>query len=74
MGYELYPANWYRIPLLKYKTPSTHHNLHHAKFNGNYGLYFTWWDRWMGTEFPETRERFEEITKRPLQLKPVINA
>lgn len=73
MGYELYPTNWYRIPLLKYKTPSTHHNLHHSKFNGNYGLYFTWWDRWMGTEISETRERFEEITKRPLQLKQVMN-
>ena len=23
---------------------------HHAHNRGNYGLYFTWWDRWCGTE------------------------
>ncbi|NBW42885.1 MAG: hypothetical protein EBR29_03555, partial [Sphingobacteriia bacterium] len=28
---------------------SRHHNLHHARFQGNYGLYFLIWDRWMGT-------------------------
>jgi sterol desaturase/sphingolipid hydroxylase (fatty acid hydroxylase superfamily) len=26
-----------------------YHNLHHERFNGNYGLYFTFWDRLMGT-------------------------
>lgn len=29
---------------------ATHHDRHHRKFTANYGLYFTWWDRWMGTE------------------------
>lgn len=36
--------------LLKYIIGSTHHDLHHTKFNANFGLYFTWWDRWMKTE------------------------
>ncbi len=27
----------------------------------NYGRYFTWWDRLMGTEHPQFRERFDEI-------------
>jgi hypothetical protein len=32
---------------------TTHHDLHHnGSFNHNYGLYFTWRDRIMGTEHP----------------------
>jgi hypothetical protein len=48
LGYEVYPAGWTRIPILKWKTPSTHH--------------FTWWGRWMGTEIPRWKERFIEVT------------
>ena len=64
LGYEIYPKNWVRIPFLKFKTASTHHNLHHEKFNGNYGLYFTFWDKWMKTEFEEYNKQFEEVFKR----------
>lgn len=63
LGYELYPAWWLRAPGLRWKTASTHHNLHHQYFVGNYGLYFTWWDRWMGTELPQYAERFAQVTK-----------
>ncbi|MBC7519835.1 MAG: sterol desaturase family protein [Sandarakinorhabdus sp.] len=46
---------------------TTHHDLHHnGSFNHNFGLYFTWWDRVMGTEHPRYREIFREITQRPL--------
>ena len=31
-------------------TTTTDHHLHHETAQGNYGLWFTWWDRWMGTE------------------------
>jgi sterol desaturase/sphingolipid hydroxylase (fatty acid hydroxylase superfamily) len=31
-------------------TPVSHHHFHHARNRGNFGLYFTWWDRWCGTE------------------------
>jgi len=63
LGYELYPAWWLRAPGLRWKTASTHHNLHHQLFVGNYGLYFTWWDRWMGTELPQYAERFAQATQ-----------
>jgi sterol desaturase/sphingolipid hydroxylase (fatty acid hydroxylase superfamily) len=47
-------------------TTTTHHDLHHnGSFNHNYGLYFTWWDRLMGTEHPCYREIFREVTSRP---------
>jgi sterol desaturase/sphingolipid hydroxylase (fatty acid hydroxylase superfamily) len=28
----------------------THHHFHHARNRGNYGLYFSWWDKLCGTE------------------------
>ncbi|GAB3051669.1 sterol desaturase family protein [Simiduia litorea] len=57
-GVEFHPAWWVDTPLNTLTTP-THHDLHHQKFNGNYGLYFTWWDRWMGTEFPDYKDAFK---------------
>lgn len=62
LGYEVYPRWWRAAFLLSLKTTSTHHNLHHEKFRGNYGLYFVWWDRWMGTEFADDERRFLEAT------------
>jgi Delta7-sterol 5-desaturase len=49
-AYELLP--WRastRGPLRMFITNS-HHHFHHARNKGNYGLYFTGWDRWMKTE------------------------
>jgi ring-1,2-phenylacetyl-CoA epoxidase subunit PaaE len=60
LGYEIYPKGWVRLPLLQFKTASTHHKL----FNGNYALYFTWWDKWMGTEFKDYESRHEQIFER----------
>ncbi|MEL6814425.1 MAG: sterol desaturase family protein, partial [Cyanobacteria bacterium J06598_3] len=31
---------------------TTHHWLHHRKYTVHYGLYFTFWDRLLGTHFP----------------------
>jgi sterol desaturase/sphingolipid hydroxylase (fatty acid hydroxylase superfamily) len=28
---------------------------------GNYGLYFNWWDRLMGTNHAKYQERFEKV-------------
>lgn len=64
LGYEIYPKGWVKLPLLQFKTASTHHNMHHQLFNGNYALYFTWWDKWMGTEFEDYETRHEQIFER----------
>jgi ferredoxin-NADP reductase len=64
LGYEVYPKGWVKLPLLQFKTASTHHNMHHQLFNGNYALYFTWWDKWMGTEFKDYETRHEQIFER----------
>ena len=64
LGYEIYPKGFNTHWLFRWKTPSTHHNMHHMKFNGNYGLYFTWWDRIFKTEFKDYNETYEKVQTR----------
>lgn len=63
LGYELFPA-WFNRGLFRLFTTSTYHNQHHAKFNGNYGLHLRFWDRVMGTEFPEYDADYAAIVSR----------
>lgn len=73
-GIELFPAGWIRSPL-GWITTTTHHDLHHSQGNSNFGLYFTWWDRWMGTEHPQYEARFNAVAK-PINfsMKAATNA
>jgi len=64
-GYELFPAGRDGKPLLGWLTTVTHHDLHHEQAGWNYALYFTWWDRLMGTEHPQYFARFAAATRRP---------
>ena len=41
--------------LRKFFISGTHHALHHEKFRYNYGLYYRFMDRWMGTEQMESK-------------------
>jgi len=69
-GVELMPRWWLSTRLTSWICTTTHHDLHHAGgFNRNYGLYFTWWDRLMGTEHPDYRERFEQVVAKPAEPK-----
>lgn len=63
-GYEIFPARADGKPLFGWMTTVTHHDLHHAQAGWNYGLYFSWWDRWMGTEHPDYHARFAEVVGR----------
>ena len=64
-GFELHPRWWLSTPATRWINTTTHHDLHHrGGFNTNYGLYFTWWDKWMGTEHPHYAERFHEVVSR----------
>ena len=62
-GVEIFPHAWLNNPVMKFFIGSTHHDIHHRRFTKNYGLYFTFWDRWMGTESDEFEQRFEKATK-----------
>ena len=65
-GYELFPSGYTRNPLFKIWSNATHHYLHHKRGHCNYSLYFSWWDKWMGTEAKDYHEIFESKATAPL--------
>ena len=73
-GYELFPARTDGRPLLPFFTTVTHHDLHHAQAGWNYGLYFTFWDRVMGTEHPQYLEKFAEAVRKPGPASSLVAA
>jgi lathosterol oxidase len=60
-GVELLPKSWLAGAWGRWVTTTLHHDMHHAHGRHNYGLYFTWWDRWCGTEHPQYRERLKRL-------------
>ncbi len=60
LGWELFPKNFNLTRIGKWINTSVCHNQHHKYFKGNYGLYFLFWDRMMGT----LREDYDETYKR----------
>ena len=63
-GIEVFPASWSRIPVLRGLIGATHHDVHHKQARYNFGLYFTFWDKWMGTESPKFADRFRSMTEK----------
>ncbi len=63
LGFELYPKNFHKTWIGKYINTSVAHNLHHDKFHGNYGLYFLFWDRCMGTLREDYDTIYEKTTE-----------
>ena len=47
---EIFPEKFQKSLAGKLLIGATHHHYHHSEFNTNYGLYFTFWDKWMHTE------------------------
>jgi sterol desaturase/sphingolipid hydroxylase (fatty acid hydroxylase superfamily) len=64
-GYELMPARRDGRPMLDFIVTTTHHDLHHAQAGWNYAAWFTWWDRWFGTEHPEYHARYAARAWKP---------
>jgi len=62
---EVYPKRFHKHLLGRWLIGATHHSLHHKQFKYNYGLYFTFWDKWKKTESPLFEKLFEEKTERP---------
>jgi Delta7-sterol 5-desaturase len=60
LGYELYPEGWPRHWLGRWLNTSVAHNAHHDKARHNYGFYFLFWDRWMGTLDPDYEAHFNQ--------------
>lgn len=73
-GYELFPATRDGRPRFDWMTTVTHHDIHHAHAGYNFGFYFTWWDRWMGTEHPEYAARFAAAVRKPRPVEAMAGA
>jgi len=56
-GYELIPEKWQRSGPLSWLYSSRHHKLHHQNGQYNFGIYFIFWDRLMGTEKENQKEQ-----------------
>jgi ring-1,2-phenylacetyl-CoA epoxidase subunit PaaE len=63
LGYEFFPK-FFRIPPFNMLVTATNHSLHHTQYNGNYGLFFRYWDILCGTELNDTNHLFQEIHER----------
>jgi len=48
---EIYPEGFERKFPWKWIIGATHHAQHHKQFRYNFGLYFTFWDKWGDTEY-----------------------
>lgn len=64
LGFEVFPPWFARHPLTRWHTTTTHHDLHHQRGRGNYGLYFTLWDGLCGTTRPDYLEAFEAVARK----------
>jgi len=64
LGYEIAPKAFRSTALFKILNTSLHHNMHHSRFNGNYGLYFRFWDRLMKTEIPDYEKQYDIIQEK----------
>ena len=60
LGHEILPK-WINKTFLKWLVTATHHEVHHMKFQQNYGIYFRFWDVWMGTEDKDYLKKFDQV-------------
>ncbi|HEY0654749.1 MAG TPA: sterol desaturase family protein [Chryseosolibacter sp.] len=58
-GVEIFPGYFAKHPIGKWLIGSTHHDIHHKEFKTNYGLYLSFWDKWMKTESENFERQFE---------------
>jgi ring-1,2-phenylacetyl-CoA epoxidase subunit PaaE len=63
LGYELFPK-FFSLPPFNFLVTATNHSLHHTQYNGNYALFFRFWDVVCGTELKATGSAFKEIHHR----------
>jgi ring-1,2-phenylacetyl-CoA epoxidase subunit PaaE len=64
LGYELFPGFFNKVPGFNMLVTATNHSLHHTQYNGNYGLFFRFWDIVCDTELKTTSTLFQEIHER----------
>jgi sterol desaturase/sphingolipid hydroxylase (fatty acid hydroxylase superfamily) len=63
-GYEFFPRWVARHPFLGVLNNATYHNIHHSRVGSNFGGWFIYWDRLMGTRDPGYYDAFDAVTAR----------
>ncbi len=61
LGHEYYPNFFIDTKIGRIFSTSTFHNGHHKMFTKNFSLYFTFWDRLMGTIDTDYEHKFKQI-------------
>jgi sterol desaturase/sphingolipid hydroxylase (fatty acid hydroxylase superfamily) len=64
LGWELYPKGFNTTLIGRWVNTAVSHNQHHKFVKGNYGLYFLFWDRWMGTIRTDYDAAFDQLKNR----------
>jgi lathosterol oxidase len=64
-GFETMPRGFAKHWLTRWHNTTTHHDLHHRYVRYNYGLYFNFWDRIMGTNHRAYESEFDRL-KQPV--------
>ena len=64
LGLELFPPAFPHHWLGRWFIGPAHHSIHHRKYTVHYGLYFTFWDRLLGTDDPQYEHGFGAVLKR----------
>ena len=65
IGVELYPTYWAKHSIGRWINTAVAHDFHHQTAKHNYGIYFLFWDRLMGTLDQDYESRFECFARRP---------
>lgn len=73
-GYEFHHRSFMDSWARLFVNTPTNHVMHHEKTGGNYGLYFNFWDRLMGTNHADYERRFREVVAQGKEVEPQINA
>ncbi len=66
LGIELFPRGFTLHPFWGWNATTTHHSLHHMRFQSNFGFYFTFWDRAMKTLDRNYNPFYQKATRKPL--------
>lgn len=70
LGFELFPASSPGHWLGKWLIGPSHHAIHHRRYTMHYGLYFTFWDRLLGTQDPTYQTLTEYQEKATVTINP----
>jgi Delta7-sterol 5-desaturase len=64
LGLDRLPINFPHHWCSRWFTGPAHHAIHHRQYALHYGLYFTFWDRQLGTQSPQYDQEFADVTNR----------